>query len=129
MEIMQAIQQSASQYNNPDDYMGYGIPNYEAANNILGINEVALIENQMVVRVSPNPFKESLFLSIDLIQSSLINIFLSEITGKMVYNREVKGRPGRNELVMKDIQKLTNGIYILRIRSSHLVKSLKVVKN
>ncbi len=129
MKIMQAIQQSASQYNNPDDYMGYGMPNYEAANNILGINEVALIENQMVVRVSPNPFKESLFLSIDLIQSSMINISLSEITGKMVYNREVKGRPGRNELVMKDIQKLTNGIYILQLRSSHQVKSIKVVKH
>ncbi|MCK5839727.1 MAG: S8 family serine peptidase, partial [Bacteroidales bacterium] len=62
MEIMQAIQQSANRYDNPNDSLGYGIPDYEAANNILGINEVALTENQMVVRVSPNPFNESLFL-------------------------------------------------------------------
>jgi hypothetical protein len=35
VEIMEAIQQSASQYDNPDDFLGYGIPDYlEAYNNL-----------------------------------------------------------------------------------------------
>ncbi|MCB2219348.1 MAG: S8 family serine peptidase [Bacteroidetes bacterium] len=35
MEIMDVIQQSASQYDNPDHYLGYGIPDYLEAYNIL----------------------------------------------------------------------------------------------
>ena len=35
IEIMEAIQQSASQANNPDSLLGYGIPNYMVANRLL----------------------------------------------------------------------------------------------
>jgi hypothetical protein len=35
MEVFNAIQQSASQYSNPDDLLGYGIPNFMAAHYIL----------------------------------------------------------------------------------------------
>ena len=128
MEIIQAIQQSASQYNNPNDSIGYGIPNYDAANNILGINEVTWINNQMIVSVSPNPFKERLFLSIDLIESSRIIISLSDLTGKMIYYTEVKGSAGENEFVLKEVHNLKNGFYILQLRSNHQVQSIKVVK-
>jgi hypothetical protein len=35
MQILDAVQRSSSQYNNPDDRVGYGIPNMHAAFNIL----------------------------------------------------------------------------------------------
>jgi hypothetical protein len=35
IEIMEAVQQSASQANNPDSLLGYGIPNYMQANRLL----------------------------------------------------------------------------------------------
>ncbi len=43
-EIMQAIRQSASQYTNPDGYLGYGIPDYLEALNILETNTMHTVQ-------------------------------------------------------------------------------------
>ncbi len=44
MEIMEVVQQSASQANNPDSLLGYGIPNYMVAHRLLApvIHEISL---------------------------------------------------------------------------------------
>ena len=54
-EIMEAIQSSASQANNPDDELGYGIPDYVLANSILtGIEYPAELNDAF--STYPNPF-------------------------------------------------------------------------
>ncbi len=75
MQIAQAIKQSASQYENPDDFLGYGIPDFVLANNILTI--ISGPDNvQGYFEIYPNPFTGTFTLDV----SSLEN--LGNINGK-----------------------------------------------
>jgi serine protease AprX len=60
LQIREAIIQSAHQYSDPDDLMGYGIPNYGNAmvylENTLGIPPMQKLSSSIIQRVYPNPF-------------------------------------------------------------------------
>ena len=63
-ELMQVVRESAHLYNNPTDQMGYGIPNFEVAFNMLS----GLAQNEYMlerfVALAPNPVKDQLELSL-----------------------------------------------------------------
>jgi serine protease AprX len=58
VDLMQAVRESAHLYNNPTDQMGYGIPNFELAFNILSTlsQNDNLLKSQ--VALSPNPVSD-----------------------------------------------------------------------
>src|SRR5690606_26518005 len=55
-EIMQLVRESASQYNQPDYYLGYGIPNLQLALNMTLSIEDVLVED---ILMYPNPTSRS----------------------------------------------------------------------
>ncbi|MGB0369357.1 MAG: S8 family serine peptidase, partial [Flavobacteriales bacterium] len=56
MEIFHAIEESAHQYTNPDEFFGYGIPNFAMANLILSGYSPTDISESELLPVFPNPF-------------------------------------------------------------------------
>jgi serine protease AprX len=60
MQVRNAIIESASQYQNPDTLLGYGIPNFTLADYFLSVlseEEMGLVQND--VFLFPNPFNEN----------------------------------------------------------------------
>jgi serine protease AprX len=56
MEIAEAVKMSASQYTNPDVFLGYGIPDFGVANLVLGGYEPSLFNDGLeVIDFYPNP--------------------------------------------------------------------------
>jgi len=120
--IMQVVRESAHLYENPTDEMGYGIPNFAMAYNLLetlGVEE-QLLEKQFAIY--PNPTDNVVNISfpkeVKNATAELFDIFGKRISEKMVTSLE-------NTLMMSN---LAAGMYVLTITSEEKSNSFKVVK-
>lgn len=119
-EIMQFIRESGHQYDTPDYFYGYGIPNLEDALNLaLTISS----ENQDEISIFPNPVKNTLFINfpddVDIINLELFNILGKQVLTATILNQE-------RDL---DLSHLSSGIYIARLHTSELeTRTFKLIK-
>ena len=121
-EIMQLVRESASQYIEPDYYLGYGIPNLEIAlNNALSLDN--LEANNLETKIYPNPASNKLHISIpsgeNNVEARFYTILGKEVLKFNLYKIE-------NQV---DISSLNQGLYILTLNSKSLSKTFKIVKN
>lgn len=115
-DIMNALQFSASQAANPDRTYGYGIPDYAAANAIVGIENSQL--KQHILHVFPNPVTDVLNIQMD-IETYEISIF--DIKGSLVYQ-------GTKSELKVDVRDLKKGLYMFRIHSESGIFTGKFLK-
>ena len=123
---MEAIQQSGSQANNPDYFLGYGIPDYALANSILTV-----IENENspmdLVSVYPNPFTNEITIQVGEDNSSLKQIELMDITGKSLMLMNYSAN--EDNVVLNNISNLSAGFYLLKITLGQGSETRKLLKN
>lgn len=106
-EMMQLIREAGSCFNNPNDSLGYGIPDFYAAylNNQVGVNEIA----PATVEVFPNPCTNILHISNGGAQVQRIEIF--SMAGTMVKTFSSSS----DLLISLDVADLTPGFYVGKI--------------
>ncbi len=92
------------------------------------VEKVAKITSEKVV-VSPNPFTNFLNINIFSETGSSANITLLNNWGSKVINYEANLIIGDNLIEIPEVQKLSNGIYILQIESGSNVQTFKCIKN
>lgn len=120
-ELMQMVRESASQFESPDNFLGYGTPNLELAlSNALGVVHVT-DENEMTVKMFPNPASNELFFSFNQHNFYRINIF--DAYGKCILDLTST----QNHLQIS-ISSLLAGVYFVNIQSSKASKTLKLIK-
>jgi subtilisin family serine protease len=118
-ELFDAIEQSAHLYQNPNDSLGYGIPDFELAleelQQVTGTRELSSGKNELTIY--PNPIAEGEMLNFKVPEDfgSVITFELFDITGKMVVNRRLPAYDGLARL--QSMPALNNGFYIVSIRS------------
>lgn len=111
-EIMEAIRKSAHQYNNPDYYIGYGIPNFYSAMLSIGVEE----NEWNSVSVYPNPSSDQIH--IDL-QEGLNTIAIVSMSGQLMYYAEkIDGT-----MTSLDVNHFAEGQYVVRVRNGNQLKS------
>jgi serine protease AprX len=113
VQIMQSIRQSASQYNSPDDFLGYGIPDFCLARTITnGLEKNKIVTN--LTKVYPDPFTDNitvLFFS-SIVQN--VNIKMYNTLGQIVNQKMWKVAGGGNTLInLYNLQSLSNGMYVV----------------
>lgn len=106
-EIKTAIEQSASQYLTPDKKIGYGIPDFKKAYQILSLPvDPVNPDNNFVVY--PNPFVNTISFNnkenVDVLQVKITDYF-----GNIIYLQDA---PTQNYITLNDIP---NGVYIIEI--------------
>jgi len=120
-EIKTAIEQSASQYLTPDKKIGYGIPDFKLAYQILSL-PVDPVNSDNNFVVYPNPFINTINFSnkdmLDVLQIKILDYF-----GNIIYLQDT---PTQNSIALNDIPK---GIYILEMstQKGRIVKKLMKV--
>ncbi|MBK9791938.1 MAG: S8 family peptidase [Sphingobacteriales bacterium] len=122
-EIKTAIEQSASQYLTPDKKIGYGIPDFQKAYNLLATPTFVTnksLENE--ISVYPNPFQSGLNI---VCQSNLRveNILVMNNVGQTIYS---VNRPAENTLALNDLPK---GMYLLQIETDKGMLIKKIIKD
>ncbi len=129
MDIIRAVKQSASQFNNPDSLLGYGIPNFGNANLIVSSN---FQEVNYGINVFPNPIINGQPINIQIVNDSqqVLNLELTDMLGKVYYEHQypIKGY-AINEISFTPPSGMSSGIYFLRMQTedhSYLKKVMKL---
>lgn len=126
MEILDAVQQSASQFASPDTIMGYGIPNFCAAHTILSVMDDDAILNDL--NVYPNPFTDDLDLVFYSKKKQEMKISLTDISGRIIQTIERTVLAGANHFTYDPNCDLSEGIYILSLTSIEGKIFKKIIK-
>ena len=117
MEIMELIEQSSSQYSNPDSLLGYGLPNvFDAYNKETGVVYVPSKED-IIEDVFPVPVTNLvniIFVS-NISQGIVIRIYSEK--GDLVVSVSETVSQGKNQLVLSQLKSLPAGSYIVEIES------------
>lgn len=119
-EIRQLIIDSAHHANNPDNELGYGIPDFNHAYSV-DINETK--SNTSKWRVVPNPFKSQLIISGTDVKEVKVSII--DLAGNVKYSRIHNSK----RIVIGDVSQLPHGIYIVTIENKHFRQHVKVIKS
>ncbi|MGB3076494.1 MAG: T9SS type A sorting domain-containing protein, partial [Chitinophagales bacterium] len=127
MELNYAIEKSASLYYNPNDSMGYGIPNYEVADLMLSDkapNELALTGPL----IYPNPFSDTFGMLYYTARLQTLEIEVFNIYGEKVQAFETDFLTGYNYLPVTALKNASNGLYFLRLNFDDHTEVVRVIK-
>lgn len=123
-KLIEAILKSSSQANNPDNWLGYGIPNFAKAyyGPILG----GLTVEEQEWKVYPNPLKgKQLFINFGNYEQG--EFYLLDLKGQVLKQASLNRRNIRDPFEI-DIPELPYGVYIVELRSGSDIKRTKLIK-
>jgi len=128
-QVMQAIRESASRFDNPNHTLGYGIPNFvKAYENLTGQNLIMLENAETLNSIDNknNPFNANYYFSET---DNTISIELYNTAGQLINisKKIVKAYQYLNIDYSYLKSSLTSGIYILKIQNGEQSNSLKIL--
>ncbi len=130
IEIFNAIQESASQYDHPDSLLGYGIPNFKLAYQILlGIGDPGYSTTDQLIHVFPNPSSENLSIKYYSVSDQELSIEIFDAIGKNVLQEKSSVSAKVFNTIQIPFARLGKGIYFIRVvgkESSFLEKAVKI---
>ncbi len=119
-EIRQLILNNAHQSTQPDNELGYGIPDFNLAYQV-NINDVGSEPSKWTV--APNPFSNQLVLTHP--NGSEVRVSIYDILGNLKFRQEY-GHQAR--IRIDEAAGFANGIYIVTIENKHFKQHVKVIK-
>jgi len=78
--------------------------------------------------VYPNPFNEQVVVTWNTQLSELLNITLTDLTGKVVLSQDVQVVSGVNQVVLTTSELTTNGVYFLKVSGASSSTYHKLIK-
>jgi hypothetical protein len=130
-EVMDAVRRSASQFNSPDTLLGFGIPNFQTAYQLLMPNGVASERNHTgKLSIYPNPAGDDqpLMLSFESSEYEPVDVAVFNSFGSRVHHDTLWVVPGLNVIPFNGHKNLSPGIYYLQINASKFSFSNGFVK-
>ncbi|MFK7833546.1 MAG: S8 family serine peptidase [Winogradskyella sp.] len=118
-EVMQLVRQSASQFNNPDDLLGYGIPDLDLARALaLSVDKLTLDSFSFY----PNPVTSHLNIEMPATINEL-RVSIYNQMGQVVLNQIVTEN---SKLI--NVSDLNSGIYVMTLSTENHSKTFKFIK-
>ena len=118
-KIMELVRESASQFITPDYFLGFGIPNLEIALNS-GLNLIN--EEQIEFKMYPNPASKDVYFILQSNSLAEVNVF--DVFGKLVISTFIT-----DASPILNVSSLSTGMYIIKIQSSKISKTIKLIKH
>jgi serine protease AprX len=128
MQLLQAIEKSATQFSHPDSMLGYGIPDFCAAYAALGIRESSG-SGDYLPAVFPNPFSDSFGFIFKSAEAQDIHLELTDLWGRSLRSETRKvAAQSYNDWNVSNLGSLPPGIYLFSIKTETTVFVRKLVK-
>ena len=80
------------------------------------------------VNIYPNPFTENILVKFNLFEKTNLHCELLTVDGKSIFNFSSEHYPGSNTFEIPNLEKLSQGIYFLKIKTEKETVIKKVVK-
>lgn len=129
IEIIDAIIKSTSQYNSPDSLLGYGIPDFEQAYNILAGIQSESVQDFQIKGIYPNPCNENVKVFFISEKVRKITASLISVDGKVISEQKVEVKPYALENITFSTLALEKGYYLVNIKDDDINKTLSFIKN
>jgi len=122
--VMQRVRESASIYNNPTVQLGYGIPDFGAALDVvLGVTDVTEPKAYKDYQILPNPASELAVLVLPK-EVSNVEVTIFDILGKQISTKRMS-----NQVNNLPISTLRKGVYIIQINDGTSIVTQKFIKS
>lgn len=131
MQIIQEVQKSSSIYNNPDNRIGYGIPDFKKAFDDLNQQEIlkhaATILANNNIKIYPNPAKDQFTVLIKPENTATGTFSLYDATGKLYFSSKIPLQQDVVQLIPFQMQPLQMGMYILKFSDGKSKESIQLI--
>lgn len=117
-ELMQLIKASSSQYANPDDILGFGIPDFATALTT-ALKTASLNKNQLVLY--PNPAISEVFFEFDA-NEIYAQIAVYDQLGQLILSQKIANKQAI------DTNKWASGLYFYELKTASFSKKGKIIK-
>ena len=126
--LRRAIIESASQFESPDNFLGYGLPDFRQAFD--SVNEIPLGTNEEPFFAYPNPVHNQLNLFYVSSFSGILRINLLDTQGRLVGEKRlpVNRRDLYNIDLSEEINYLPKGVYFIQFNGLNGSEALSIVK-
>ena len=118
-EVMNYVRQSASQYMNPDHFLGYGIPDLNVAQSLAVIDHNQELQ---AFKIYPNPVTSNLNIEvpigIDQMEVSVYNQIGQRILSQSIFKNSKH----------LNVSGLASGVYVIELSSIRILKTFKFIK-
>ena len=127
LEIMQLVRESSSLFQSPNSQMGYGIPNFEMALTLNGIDmqqgggEV-IGENTLDYILFPNPMETNVQIQLPLGATTAI-LKLYDVYGKRILEKQITETD--NQI---SVEQFSRAMYIVQLEMEGISKEYKMIK-
>ena len=132
MEIINAVKKSSSIYNDPDDRIGYGIPDFEKAYDDLYQQRILRNANTLLgnqnIKIYPNPFKDNFTVIIKPLHTSTGNFKIYDVSGKLYFIKQVALQAGITQVInFTGMPVFQKGMYVLKFSDGVSKESFKLI--
>lgn len=125
-QIKRTVIESASAYTTPDNHLGYGVPDFRKAQELLGIKGPMLsAENWLAVW--PNPFTKDITVKL-YHDSGEVEMLLTGVDGRKILSEKKVLHNGTHYINIETPQ-LPVGIYFLTVTTADRKESIRLEKN
>ncbi|MCD6347658.1 MAG: S8 family serine peptidase [Bacteroidales bacterium] len=129
MDIIKALESSASQAENPDSLLGYGIPDCSKAFFVVQGIDSSDIGEESLVRTYPNPFTTQLSIEFFTQNPGSFDLRIMDLQGRVVYKKSFsQGYVNFYHIRLTDLNKLAVGTYLLQIISQTNHYETKIIR-
>lgn len=125
-ELYDLVIASGSMSNHPDNQKGYGIPNYSGAKLIQQGEESP--EYSSAVYLSPNPsFGNTIKLEMDVPIGQLATIHIYNLQGQLMLRSEGEIDYSNNPIEL-DVSGIGSGLYLVKVESDGILRTIRLIK-
>jgi len=129
MQVREYLIRSANQYTNPDNRVGYGIPNFDKAYELAELEALIyeLKKSGQEVIVFPNPINDGSSTKVWVLKNDAGTNFeysITDLTGKILWNLSTK----ESKITLPAINDLPLSNVILKVTAENLKYSTKIIR-
>ncbi|MBN1182453.1 MAG: S8 family serine peptidase [Bacteroidales bacterium] len=125
IDIIAAIQRASNNYYHPDFYVGYGIPDFYAADTILKKTLSEIKKSSSVVK--PNPFDDYFTIHVPDNKGAEFKVDILDLSGRKFFTKKTK--PDLfNNIHIFGLDYLEDGIYIVNVDAPSYHEQIKIIK-
>ncbi len=130
-QIMNAVRRSASQYNQPDASLGYGIPDFWRAHLLLLGRDLTGLSSPEALSLIPVPFSDHLDVEVYAGDASTMSLTIHDMLGKLLWSTQSGLEPhtySRVRIQNDLLTKLRAGVYVVEVQVGGSRLTKRVVK-